>query len=74
MKHLLKKILIPIIERRLVLPLLGLAAGLPSLPALAQEAAQLTTPPPAPQTEQLLSRCVRTGARIDRGPETFMEI
>jgi len=53
MKHLLKKILIPIIERRLVLPLLGLAAGLPSLPALAQEAAQLTTPPAAAQTEQL---------------------
>ena len=42
MKHLLKKILTPIIERRLVLPLLAFAAGLPSLPALAQEAAQVT--------------------------------
>jgi pimeloyl-ACP methyl ester carboxylesterase len=50
MKHLLKKILTPIIERRLVLPLLAFAAGLPSLPALAQEAAQVTAPA---QTEQL---------------------
>lgn len=50
MKHLLKKILMPIIERRLVLPLLAFAAGLPSLPALAQEAAQVTAPA---QTEQL---------------------
>jgi len=53
MKHLLKKILTLIIERRLVLPLMGFAAGLPSLPALAQEAAQVTTPPAAAQTEQL---------------------
>ena len=53
MKHLLKKILTPIIERRLVLPLLGFAAGLPGLPALAQEAAQVTTPAAAAQTEQL---------------------
>jgi pimeloyl-ACP methyl ester carboxylesterase len=50
MKHLLKKILMPIIERRLVLPLLAFAAGLPSLPALAQEAAPVTAPA---QTEQL---------------------
>jgi pimeloyl-ACP methyl ester carboxylesterase len=49
MKHLLKKILTPIIERRLVLPLLGLAAGLPILPTLAQEAA----PAAAAQTERL---------------------
>jgi hypothetical protein len=53
MKHLLKKILTLIIERRLVLPLMGFAAGLPSLPALAQEVAQVTTPPAAAQTEQL---------------------
>ena len=38
MKNLLKKILTPIIERRFVLPLLAFAAGLPSLPALAEEA------------------------------------
>jgi hypothetical protein len=51
MKHLLKKIVTPIIERRLVLPLLGWAAGLLILPAQAQaqEAAQVTAPP----TEQL---------------------
>jgi hypothetical protein len=53
MKHLLKKILTPITERRLVLPLLGFAAGLPGLPALAQEAAQVTTPAAVAPTEQL---------------------
>jgi len=38
MKNLLKKIFDPNINRRLLLPLLAFAAGLPSLPALAEEA------------------------------------
>jgi len=59
MKHLLKKILTPIIERRLVLSLLSFAAGLPSLPALAQEAAQVTAPA---QTEQLPAGFTASGA------------
>ena len=53
MKTLLKKILTPIMERRLVLPLLAFAAGLSSLPALAEEAAQVTAPAALTQTEQL---------------------
>jgi pimeloyl-ACP methyl ester carboxylesterase len=53
MKHLLKKILTPIIEWRLVLPLLGFAAGLPISPSLAQEAAQITAPAAVAQTERL---------------------
>jgi hypothetical protein len=44
MKNSLKKILTPIIDRRLLLPLLAFAAGLPSLSALAEEAAQVTAP------------------------------
>jgi hypothetical protein len=50
MKHLLKKILTPIMQRRLILPLLSFAAGLPGLPALAEEAEQVTTPAAAAQT------------------------
>ena len=70
MKHLSKKILTPIIERRLVLPLLAFAAGLPSLPALAQEAAQVTAPAAAAQTEQLPAgftekSAVANGVRIN---------
>jgi pimeloyl-ACP methyl ester carboxylesterase len=53
MKHLLKKTLTQIIEWRLVLPLLAFAAGLPGLPAIAQEATQVTAPSAAAQTEQL---------------------
>jgi hypothetical protein len=62
MKHLLKKILTPIIERRLVLSLLSFAAGLPSLPALAQEAAQVIAPA---QTEQLPAGFTEKSATVN---------
>ena len=62
MKHLLKKILTPIIERRLVLSLLSFAAGLSSLPALAQEAAQVTAPA---QTEQLPAGLTEKSATVN---------
>src|SRR5271165_3203084 len=70
MKHLFKKILTPIIERRLVLSLLSFAAGLPSLSALAQEAAQVTAPAAATQAEQLPAgftekSAVANGVRIN---------
>jgi pimeloyl-ACP methyl ester carboxylesterase len=65
MKHLSKKILTPIIERRLVLPLLAFAAGLPSLPALAQEAAQVTAPAAAAQTEQLPAGFTEESATVN---------
>jgi pimeloyl-ACP methyl ester carboxylesterase len=62
MKNLLKKILTPIIEPRLVLPLLTFAAGLPSLPALAEEAAQVTA---AAQTEQLPTGFTEKSAEVN---------
>jgi pimeloyl-ACP methyl ester carboxylesterase len=62
MKHLLKKILTPIIERRLLLPLLAFAAGLPSLPALAEEAAKVTAPA---QTEQLPTGFTEKSAEVN---------
>src|SRR5271166_3581785 len=62
MKHLLKKILTPIIERRLLLSLLSFAAGLPSLPALAQEAAQVTAPA---QTEHLPAGFTEKSATVN---------
>jgi pimeloyl-ACP methyl ester carboxylesterase len=62
MKHLLKKILTPIIERRLLLPLLAFAAGLPSLPALAEEAALVTAPA---QTEQLPTGFTEKSAEVN---------
>src|SRR5580704_10818997 len=62
MKNLLKKILTPIIEPRLVLPLLTFAAGLPSLPALAEEAEQITE---AAQTEQLPTGFTEKSAEVN---------
>ena len=62
MKNLLKKILTPIIKRRLVLPLLAFAAGLPSLPALAEEAAQVTA---AAQTERLPTGFTEKSAEVN---------
>jgi pimeloyl-ACP methyl ester carboxylesterase len=53
MKPLLKKMTTPLMERRAVLPLLAFAMGLASLPALAQEAAQVNPPAVTAQTEQL---------------------
>ena len=53
MKFLLKKMMTRIMERRLVLTPLAFAAGLASLPALAQEAEQVTAPALAAQTAQL---------------------
>src|SRR4029077_1493163 len=53
MKPLLKKMTTPLMERRAVLPLLAFAMGLASLPALAQEAAQVNLPAVTTQTEQL---------------------
>ena len=44
MNYLLKKIIIPITERQLVLPLLAFAAGLTSLAAPAQDATRVSAP------------------------------
>src|ERR1700730_190033 len=53
MKHSLKNIVTLIIERRPVLTPLALSASLVSRPALAQGAAQASSPAVAPQTEHL---------------------
>ena len=50
----LKEMISLIAKRRLVLTPLVFAAGLVSFPALAQEAAQVTSPAAAAQTEQLV--------------------
>jgi pimeloyl-ACP methyl ester carboxylesterase len=63
MNRLLKKILTPILERRLVLSLLSFAAGLPGLPVLAQEAAQVTAP--AALTEQLPAGFTEKSATVN---------
>jgi pimeloyl-ACP methyl ester carboxylesterase len=53
MKHLLNKMMTPIMERRLALTPLAFAAGLTSLSALAQKTAQVTPAAVAAQTEHL---------------------
>jgi hypothetical protein len=52
MKHLLKNIVSLIIERRPGLPPLAVAVALTSMPALAQGAAQASSPAVAAQTEE----------------------
>jgi alpha-beta hydrolase superfamily lysophospholipase len=53
MKHLLNKMMTPIMERRLALTPLAFAAGLSSLSALAQETAQVTPARVPAQTDHL---------------------
>jgi pimeloyl-ACP methyl ester carboxylesterase len=65
MKNSLKNILTPIIDRRLLLPLLAFAAGFPSLPALAEEAAQVTAPAATAQTEQLPTGFAEKSAEVN---------
>src|SRR5260221_14354184 len=65
MKYLLKKISIPIMERQLVLPSLAFAAGLTSLPALAQDATQVSATAEAAQTEQLPTGFTEKSATVN---------
>src|SRR5258708_32092195 len=65
MKYLLKKISIPIMERQLVLPSLAFAAGLASLPALAQDATQVSATAEAAQTEQLPTGFTEKSATVN---------
>jgi pimeloyl-ACP methyl ester carboxylesterase len=65
MKSLLKKLMSPIMKRRLVLTPLAFAAGLVSLPALAQEAAQVTAPAAATQTEHLPAGFTEKSATVN---------
>jgi pimeloyl-ACP methyl ester carboxylesterase len=65
MKYLLKKISIPIMERQLVLPSLAFAAGLTSLPALAQDATQVSATAEAAQTEHLPTGFTEKSATVN---------
>jgi pimeloyl-ACP methyl ester carboxylesterase len=65
MKPLLKKMTTPLMERRAVLPLLAFAMGLASLPALAQEAAQVNLPAVTAQTEQLPAGFTEKSAMVN---------
>jgi len=65
MKPVLKKIMTPILERRLVLPLLAFTGGLAGLPALAQQATQGNTPAVAVQTEELPTGVTEKSATVN---------
>jgi len=65
MKPLLKKMTPSLIERRAVLSLLAFATGLVSLPALAQEAAQVNPPAVTAQTEQLPTGFTEKSATVN---------
>ena len=65
MNYLLKKMIFPLTERQLVLPSLAFAAGLTSLPALAQDATRVSAPAVAAQTEQLPAGFTEKNATVN---------
>jgi pimeloyl-ACP methyl ester carboxylesterase len=65
MKPLLKKMMPPIMERRVILPLLAFATVLASLSALAQEATQVNGPAVTAQTEQLPTGFTEKSATVN---------
>ena len=65
MKPLLKKMMPPIMERRVILPLLAFATVLASLSALAQEATQVNGPAVTAQIEQLPTGFTEKSASVN---------
>ena len=65
MNYLLKKIIIPITKQQLVLPSIAFAAGLTSLPALAQDATRGSAPAVAAQTEELPAGFTEKNATVN---------